>query len=65
MREVKAFIREKRANEVIEALREAGYKSLTVSEAEGTGKYTKKEDMPSFRFPVTHSKISSHYLRSR
>lgn len=58
MREIKAFIRERRTNEIIEALRDAGFNSLTVSEAEGTGKYTKKDDMPSFRFPVTHSKMS-------
>lgn len=58
MREIKAFIREKRSSEVIKALHEAGFSSLTISEAEGTGKYTKKDDMPSLRFPVTHSKMS-------
>jgi nitrogen regulatory protein P-II 1 len=58
MREIKAFIRKERTREVVEALRDAGFYSVTVSEAEGTGKYTKKEDMPSLRFPVTHSKIT-------
>ena len=58
MREIKAFIRQSRTNEIIGALRDAGFNSLTVSEAEGTGKYTKQEDMPSLRFPVTHSKMS-------
>lgn len=58
MREVKAFIREKRANEVMRALRAKGFGSLTVSEAEGTGKYTKKSDSPSLRFPLAHSKMS-------
>ncbi len=58
MKEIKAFIRERRTNEIIAALRDAGCTSLTVSEAEGTGKYTKRDDMPSFRFPVTHSKMS-------
>ena len=58
MREVKAFIREERTSKVIGALSDAGFGSITVSEAEGTGKYTKKEDMPSLRFPVTHSKMS-------
>ncbi|WP_034888838.1 P-II family nitrogen regulator [Gillisia sp. Hel_I_29] len=58
MREVKAFIREKRANEVMQALRTEGFKSLTISEAEGTGNYTKKSDSPSLRFPLTHSKMS-------
>ena len=58
MREIKAFIRTKRTREVVDALRDAGFSSLTVSEAEGTGKYTKKEDKPSLRFPVTHSKMT-------
>ena len=58
MREVKAFIRGKRANEVMQALREKGFGSLTVSEAEGMGKYTKKGDFPSLRFPLTHCKMS-------
>ena len=42
----------------MQALRAEGFKSLTVSEAEGTGRYTKKEDSPSLRFPLTHSKMS-------
>ena len=58
MREIKAIIRETITNKVIEALRDAGFPSLTVSEAEGTGKYTKKGDMPSLRFPLTHSKMT-------
>jgi nitrogen regulatory protein P-II 1 len=58
MREIKAFIRHRRTNQVVEALRHAGFSSLTLSEAEGTGKYTKEEDMPSLRFPVSHSKMT-------
>jgi nitrogen regulatory protein P-II 1 len=45
-------------NQVVEALRNAGFPSLTLSEAEGTGKYTKEEDMPSLRFPVSDSKMT-------
>ena len=58
MREIKSFIRKKRTVKVIEALRAAGFSSMTVVDAEGTGKYTKNEDMPSLRFPVTHSQMS-------
>lgn len=58
MRELKAFIRKEKTNDVIKALRDTGFSSVTVSEAEGTGRYTKKSDKPSLRFPVTHSKMS-------
>lgn len=58
MREIKSFIRKNRTVKVIEALRGGGFSSMTVAEAEGTGKYTKNEDMPSLRFPVTHSQMS-------
>ncbi|AVR44292.1 P-II family nitrogen regulator [Christiangramia fulva] len=59
MREVKAFIREERTVEVVEGLRKAGFRSLTVSPAEGTGKFTGKKAMPSLQFPVTHSKMTN------
>jgi nitrogen regulatory protein P-II 1 len=58
MRQIKAFIWQRRTNQVVEALRNAGFPSLTLSEAEGTGRYTKEEDMPSLRFPVSHSKMT-------
>lgn len=59
MREVKAFIREERTTEIVEGLRKAGFKSLTISPAEGTGKFTGEEAMPSLQFPVTHSKMTN------
>lgn len=58
MREIKAFIRHERINEVIQALRDNNFWSMTISEAEGTGRLTKPDDKPSLRFPVTHSKIA-------
>lgn len=58
MREVKAFIRRKRANDVIKALRDHDFKSLTVTEVEGTGRYTKPDAKPSLKFPLTHSKMT-------
>ncbi len=59
MREVKAFIREERIVEVVEGLRDAGFKSLTLSPAEGTGKFTGEKALPSLQFPVTHSKMTN------
>lgn len=58
MREVKAYIRHKRANEIVAALRNGGFSSMSIADVEGTGRYTKKGDMPSLRFPVTHSKMA-------
>lgn len=57
MREIKAFIREHRVTEVVEALRKNDFRSMTLSEVEGTGRFTSKDDMPSLKFPVTHSKM--------
>lgn len=57
MREVKAFIRHERATEVIQALRDNNFLSMTITEAEGTGRFTRPDDLPSLRFPVAHSKM--------
>ncbi|WP_373056401.1 hypothetical protein [Zunongwangia sp. H14] len=32
--------------------------SITVTEVEGTGRYTSRNAMPSLKFPLTHSKMS-------
>jgi nitrogen regulatory protein P-II 1 len=40
MRETKAFIRLNMVNEVVVALRNAGFMSISLSQMEGTGKYT-------------------------
>lgn len=58
MREVKAFIRQKKTNEVIKELRNNNFRSVTVSEVEGTGQLTKPDAKPSLRFPVTHNKMT-------
>ena len=58
MREVKAFIRHFRATEVINALRDQDFKSITVTDVEGTGRFTRPDDRPSLKFTVTHSKMA-------
>jgi nitrogen regulatory protein P-II 1 len=58
MKEVKAFVRHERANDVIKGLRDNNFMSITVTEAEGTGRFTRPDDKPSLRFPVTHSKMA-------
>ena len=58
MREVKAFIRRTRTNDVVKALRRNNFKSMTITEVEGTGRFTRPDSEPSLKFPVTHSKMS-------
>lgn len=57
MKEVKAFIKPKRAKTVIEALSLAGFKSMTLSQAEGTGAFKAKGASPSLDFHVTDSPV--------
>lgn len=58
MREVKAFIRRTKTNDVIKALRSHDFKSMTATEVEGTGRFTKPASEYSLKFPLTHSKMS-------
>lgn len=57
MKEIKAFIKPKRAQVVIEALSEAGFQSMTISQAEGTGAHKAKGASPSLDFHVTDSPV--------
>ena len=58
MREVKAYMRETRVNEVVGALRSGGFLSLSIAHV----KYTQKGDIhilgPSSGLPVTHSEMA-------
>ena len=58
MREVKAFVRSTRINDVIKGLRDSDFRSMTVTEAEGTGRFTEPDAKPSLKFPITHSKMA-------
>ncbi len=57
MKEIKAFIKPKRAKVVIEALSEAGFQSMTISQAEGTGAHKAKGASPSLDFHITDSPV--------
>jgi nitrogen regulatory protein P-II 1 len=58
MKEVKAFIRHVQINNVIKGLRDNDFKSLTLTDVEGTGRFTRRDDKPSFKFPVAHTKMA-------
>jgi len=57
MKEIKAFIKPNRINRVIDSLTDNGFKSMTLSQSEGTGAYKAKGARPSLDFHVTDSPI--------
>lgn len=57
MKEVKAFIKPKRVQEVVKALRNAGFESVTLSKGEGTGAHRQKDASPSLEFHFTDSPV--------
>lgn len=59
MKEIKAFIRPEEFDDMYAALKREGYCCVTVTECEGTGKYSDPEraDFPSLRIPYMHSKM--------
>lgn len=57
MREIKAFIRRNMADEVVMSLRNAGFMSASMSDVEGTGKFT-TGDAYIFNLPAYYSKMA-------
>ena len=57
MKELKAFVKLNRIQKVIEALSDSGFKSMTLSQAEGTGAFKAKGAKPSLDFHVTDSPV--------
>ncbi|MAC66285.1 P-II family nitrogen regulator [uncultured Christiangramia sp.] len=57
MKEIKAFIKPKCVQKVIESLSESGFKSMTLSQGEGTGAFKAKGASPSLDFRVTDSPV--------
>ncbi len=57
MKELKAFVKPNRIQRVIEALSDSGFKSMTLSQAEGTGAFKGRGAKPSLDFHVTDSPV--------
>ncbi|MEQ9280743.1 MAG: P-II family nitrogen regulator [Balneola sp.] len=57
MKEIKAFIKPKRVQIVVESLKEEGFDSVTLSKGEGTGAYKNPDASPSLDFNFTDSPI--------
>ena len=57
MKEIKAFVKPSRVQKVVDALRENGFESVTLSQGEGTGAYSRRDAFPSLDFHFTNSKV--------
>lgn len=58
MKEIKAFVKIFKANEILYQLESAGFPNISVSEVEGTGNLEGDDKILSTRFSITNSKIA-------
>ncbi|MDD2244836.1 MAG: P-II family nitrogen regulator [Dysgonamonadaceae bacterium] len=58
MKEIKAFVKPFKVNDILNQLLMAGYPNITVSLAEGTGKFKSDESTLSTYFSITDSKVA-------
>ncbi|MCF6365382.1 MAG: P-II family nitrogen regulator [Bacteroidales bacterium] len=58
MKEIKAFIRPDKVNKIVEQLKASGFENITISEAEGTGRFRSENAFVSQKFLITDSKIA-------
>ena len=58
MKEIKAFVKPFKVNDILNQLLEAGYPNLTVSMAEGTGNFKGDEATISTHFSITDSNVA-------
>jgi nitrogen regulatory protein P-II 1 len=55
MKEIKAFIRPNKVNDIVQHLKDAGFENMTISTAEGTGKFQDDKAFVSQKFSITDS----------
>ena len=58
MKEIKAFVKPFKVNDILNLLIQAGYPNTTVSLAEGTGKFKSDDSTLSTHFSITDSKVA-------
>jgi nitrogen regulatory protein P-II 1 len=58
MKEIKAFVRPNKVNEIVQQLKDKGFENITLSSAEGTGKLQDENAFVSQKFSVTDSEIA-------
>ena len=58
MKDIKAFVKPFKVNDILNQLLQAGYPNTTVSLAEGTGSFKSEETTLSTHFSITDSKVA-------
>ncbi len=58
MKEIKAFIRPNKVNEIVQQLKDNGFENMTISSAEGIGKLQRENASVSQKFSITDSEIA-------
>jgi nitrogen regulatory protein P-II 1 len=58
MKEIKAFVRPNKVNEIIQRLKEGGVENITASLAEGTGKLQDENKFFPQKFSITDNQIA-------
>jgi nitrogen regulatory protein P-II 1 len=58
MKEIKAFIRPNKVNNIVHHLKDAGFENVTISLAEGTGKLQDEDAFVSQKFYITDSQVA-------
>jgi len=58
MKEIKAFVKPFKVNDILNLLLQAGYPNTTVSLAEGTGKFQSDDSTLSTQFSITNTKVA-------
>jgi nitrogen regulatory protein P-II 1 len=58
MKEIKAFVRPNKVNEIVQQLKENGFENMTISSAEGTGKFQDDKAFVSQIFSITDSPMA-------
>ncbi|MGZ0016792.1 P-II family nitrogen regulator [Yeosuana sp. AK3] len=58
MKEIKAFIRPNKVNDIVHHLKDAGFENMTISMAKGTGKLQDEDAFVSQKFSITDSKVA-------
>ncbi len=65
MREIKAFIRRNKIDEIVVALRNAGFMSVSISHIEGTGKFTTSSNVPIFNLTAIYNEMTKLEIACR
>ncbi len=58
MKEIKAFVRPNKVNDIVHHLKDAGFENMSISSAEGTGKLQDEDAFVSQKFSITDSEVA-------